>query len=97
MGCEAVKLFSFKNSSSSDTGSLLYEWHFGNNVKGYAKDTSITYATIGKYGIQLIARTLNNCRDTAIDSVVINPHPNAQFSINEPAQCYNTKDRKSVV
>ncbi len=87
--CLRNNLFVFKNNSTTDTGSLTYHWTFGNGLASIAKDTTLTYAAIGSYTIQLITNTANNCKDTATDSVLLDPHPATGFQINNIAQCYN--------
>jgi gliding motility-associated-like protein len=86
--CELSNLFTFTNKSIISSGSLTYNWTFGDNNSSILKDPTHTYDTFGLYPVQLIATSLENCADTVGRNVVVNPTPIANFSINDTAQCY---------
>jgi gliding motility-associated-like protein len=79
---EGKALFVNKTSiADATTSSLTYKWHFGN-----AKDTSTSsninpvhfYKQLGTYNVKLIATSINQCRDSLIQTLVdVFPQPRA--------------------
>ncbi len=81
--------FTFTNTSSIVAGSLLYVWTFGDGGNSTATTVSHSYATPGTYSVKLIATSGNGCKDSASQSVVINPKPIVSFTVNNASQCIN--------
>lgn len=59
---------------------LFTQFIFHDNSTVYSKSASKTYDTTGKFLLQMIVATQNQCRDTFVDSVTVNPNPIADFT-----------------
>ena len=55
-------------------------WDFGDFTSGAGPDPSHTYGAAGTYNVSLIIADNNNCTDTIIVPVAVNPLPIANFS-----------------
>ena len=80
--------FLFTDTSSAVTNR---KWNFGNGIN----DTSVisnptkNYLVANTYTIVLVVKNGNNCSDSAIKTITVNPKPKAGFIINNPTQCIN--------
>lgn len=74
------------NMINNSTGAIGYEWDFGNGQTSTLNNPSVTYATTGSYTIELIATSLNGCKDTSNFVYTIYPTPVANFSVS-PTGC----------
>lgn len=69
------KILTFTNTSS---GALSYNWDFGTSV---SSNTNVTHQYINNTTtnitntVQLIATSINNCRDTIIVPIIVHPKP----------------------
>ena len=77
----------FSASNEYDIPLFFYNWEFGQNASS-STDVfpSYTYGTSGNYDVQLIAVDTNNCIDTVIQNVFIQPAPVAEISIINPCE-----------
>ena len=71
----------FANNSTIASGNLGYLWKFGDGNSSNAQNPTHTYADTGNYSVELISYT-QNCSDTLVKSVTVNPVPQANFSVN---------------
>ena len=79
--CDEVEA-SFSNLSSISTGTLSYEWDFGDLGTSIDKQPTHLYEGAGAYTIQLIATSGFTCKDTATVPVTVYPRPETRFSVN---------------
>ncbi|MFY7848277.1 MAG: PKD domain-containing protein, partial [Bacteroidia bacterium] len=77
----------FTNRSTIATGSLGYNWNFGDGTSSTATNPSKSYSSAGRYAIRLIVVSGNGCRDTITDTVRILAQPSASININNNGQC----------
>jgi gliding motility-associated-like protein len=70
----------FANNSSISSGTMTYEWDFGDGDSSLSASPKHKYATDGKYRVRLIAISGKGCRDTITDSFTVYPKPKAAFS-----------------
>lgn len=82
----------FRNLSFLSSGSMNYEWTFGdNNSSGNTStlfEPSHTYSDSGNYVARLIAISPQGCRDTFEQDLRIRPHPPVpDFEFNPPLGC----------
>jgi len=69
----------FSASSALPTNNINWEWSYGSNIQD-----PLHQLTLGTNIIQLIVINLdNNCSDTVLQQVEINPSPNAEFQSSE--------------
>ena len=87
--CEIHNLFGFTNTSTISSGSLIYNWYFGDNDSSTLLHSSHSYDTFGAYKVSLISTSLEGCFDTVDKTVVVNATPLANFSINKIEQCFS--------
>ena len=79
---EGKALFVNKTSIADGTAaSLLYKWHFG-NFRDTATSSNVNpvhfYKQLGTYNVKLIATSINQCRDSLIQTLVdVFPQPKA--------------------
>ncbi|MEO6732183.1 MAG: PKD domain-containing protein [Ferruginibacter sp.] len=63
--CSAPVTINFQNSSTG-TGTLNYEWLFGDGASSTLVSPSHIYTTAGSYTVSLIVTNASGCRDTII-------------------------------
>ena len=71
--------FEFTNLTTIDTGTLNYQWIIANDTLTLEHLETITFKKWGKYPIQLIASSDQNCSDTANQNIYVYPMPVAAF------------------
>lgn len=90
--CVRDNRFVFTNQSSASTGSLTYDWNFGDSVSSSAFSPATSYVRAGTYPVRLIA--INNtlgCRDTMTQSMTVYPPPTpATISFAGDTVCTST-------
>lgn len=59
-----------------------YAWDLGNGTTSSLKSVNTTYTSAGTYPIQLIMVTVDGCKDTVKQSLVVNETPSASFTSN---------------
>ncbi len=70
----------FNNTSTGAIAST--GWGFGDTQFSTQQSPSHTYASAGTYNVVLVVATADNCADTAIQTVTVNPKPVADFSVS---------------
>lgn len=71
VSCSPPETIQFKNQSTG-TGTLSYQWNFGDGGTSLNANPSHTYTATGSYTVQLIVVNSNGCRDTATHVSAIN-------------------------
>lgn len=90
----------FTNFSSVGSGTLSYEWDFGDSNTSTQQHPSHTYAADGVYTVVLISTSAQGCADTATNVVTLHPIPVAGFTTADvcegtPADFNNTSSISS--
>jgi len=88
--CQDNNQFTFQNNSAVAGGGVLtYLWLYGDGNTSTQNAAPYTYSVYGPRTIQLIATTVNGCKDTVSNNVTIHPKPIAAINMGTPAeQCY---------
>ncbi|MEA3494526.1 MAG: PKD domain-containing protein, partial [Bacteroidota bacterium] len=68
---------------------LNYFWSFGDNSFSTDSNTNHVFQKADTFFVKLTATSNHNCKDSITKSVIVNPSPKADFSINDSAQCFN--------
>ncbi len=68
--CSAPVIINFQNQSTG-TGTLSYQWSFGDGTNATESSPSHTYIIPGSYTVQLIASNGNGCTDTVTKPNII--------------------------
>ena len=77
----------FSASNEYDIPLFFYNWEFGQNASTSTDIfPSYSYGTNGNYDVQLIAIDSNNCIDTVIQNVFIQPAPVTEISVSDPCE-----------
>ncbi|MFC2114151.1 PKD domain-containing protein [Bacteroidota bacterium] len=100
--CQKNNFFIFINRSSVPQGSLTYQWDLGDGFTSNSNSLNHVYLNGDTFEVKLIATSNNSCIDTFRDYVIVGPMPQADFTINNPAQCFNEQqfvisDQSSVI
>ncbi|MDB4649191.1 PKD domain-containing protein [Crocinitomicaceae bacterium] len=90
---------SFSASNSYDVPLESYQWEFGQNGNtSIDSNPSYFYGLSGNYEVELISVDTNNCIDTVIQNVFIQPAPVADISILNPCEyaIWNLTDNSNI-
>lgn len=87
--CLTGNNFLFTDTSTIAGGTITRKWNFGtgNNDTSSMANPNKSYSTSNTFSVKLIVTSNNNCKDSTIKSVTVNPKPSANFIINKVAQC----------
>lgn len=86
--CFKGNSFSFTNSSSIASGTLTYQWNFGDNSSTTTNNATHMYAAAGTYAVKLIATSNNGCRDSITQNITVNPSPDLGPDQSVALTCY---------
>jgi PKD repeat protein len=87
--CEEDTVLFWNQSEATDDNPLWsYYWDFGDGNNSTESDPIHLYAETGSYDVELVVQSLNGCRDTLFQTVIVNSNPTA-FAGNLDA-CQNT-------
>lgn len=90
--CVNTNQYQFTNGTIIKYGTLTYYWDFGNTDTSTTINPAYVYPIQGTYFVTLIARSNNNCFDTAIGKSILYPKPNPSFTVNDTDQCLKTQN-----
>lgn len=76
-------LVQFTNTSTIQSGGMLYQWNFGNGQTSTASNPAHTFTTDGTFQVKLIATSNAGCQDSLTQSIQIQPNPNAAITAND--------------
>ncbi len=85
--CFEGNLFDVINNSTIPNGNLTYSWDFGDGYSSSLQSPSRSYNNPGTYTIELVATSNQGCVSNLERKVKVGPKPNAQFGVNDSAQC----------
>ena len=81
--------FSFTNLSTISGGTMTYFWKFGDGDTSINQHENHIYDTNSTFRVSLIATSDLGCIDSIEKYVLVNPHPDIDFIINDTDQCKN--------
>jgi len=87
--CFKGNSFTYSNTTTLNTGTYTSTWYLGDGSKELTKNPNTkTYSSFSAtYKVKLVVNTNNGCKDSIEKTVVLNPNPQAGFSINDTDQC----------
>ena len=85
--CIRGNLFNFTNTSNISSGSMTYQWNFGDTTFSSVTSPSKKYKTETTYNVKLTATSNNNCKDSITKQMVVYPNTLVAFNINDSDQC----------
>lgn len=84
--CEGTAT-TFSNTSTISSGSMSFQWQFGDNSSSISPNPTHTYSQDGTYTVTMIATSTFGCSDTISDTVEVFPTP--EFSLMaDSVVCY---------
>lgn len=87
--CLNGNFFNFTNTSTINAGSLFYNWNLSNGSNPSTANASANYLTTDTFTVTLVASSDKNCVDSLKRRVYVYPNPKANFSVDDPIQCFN--------
>jgi len=82
--------FALTNNTTIPSGSMGFDWKFGDGTNDTNRNISHTYTAINNFKIMLIGKSNMGCIDSMSKTVVVYPNAVPNFSINNNPQCFNT-------
>jgi gliding motility-associated-like protein len=88
-GCEKQNLFTFNNTSTASEA-MTFVWNYDTfSQSDSISQVSHVFPTYGTFPVQLEAISPNNCRDTFVIPIIVNPVPIPMAFSPMAEQCYN--------
>jgi gliding motility-associated-like protein len=89
--CLLGNSFEFYNLSSIDSGSLFYQWQWGDSLESYIFNPTKIYNRFGSFNISLIVNSEWGCSDTFQSNAEVYPMPIAKIHTPTLNQCVNSQ------
>ncbi|MFC2114119.1 PKD domain-containing protein [Bacteroidota bacterium] len=87
--CLRDNQFVFNNNTTISHGSMFYAWSLGDSDSSFLNNPTHTYLYDDTFRVELVAVSDLNCSDSILHNTYVHPMPNASFSVNDSAQCFN--------
>lgn len=71
----------FTNNTTLAVGTASYVWDFGDTTFSTDINPTHVYDSIGIKTVTLVVTTNNGCSDTTVRTLIVNPQPDADFSV----------------
>lgn len=95
--CIKGNLYIINNSSSISSGTLSYNWTFGDGITSTLINPVHTYSLPGNFIIKLVTLSDKGCKDSLSQTVVVNPNPIITINANQGITlCRNNSAQLSV-
>ena len=92
--CLKGNTFVFTNLTSIPEGSINYLWNFGDTGSSEQKFPIYSYGSSDTFKTTLYAVSNHGCKDTFSRYNIVFPSPDANFSMNDSAQCFDKNEYK---
>jgi gliding motility-associated-like protein len=90
--CLRSNMFQFTNKSIINSGSLSFDWSFGDGSISASTDASHAYKNYNTYEVKLVGNSDKGCMDSVSKKLIVFPMPDAQFVINDTNQCLTNNE-----
>jgi gliding motility-associated-like protein len=80
--CFGNNMFNFINNSTILTGTMQYQWNFGDGLMTTTRDASHSYAVPGDYAVKLVVLSDKGCTDSTRANVKIFKYAFADFNVD---------------
>ena len=80
--CVNNNQFQFTATSSSCTGTITYQWHFGDGTTASGQAATKSYTNAGTYAVKLVVSNTTGCRDSVTQNITVNSLPAAPLISN---------------
>jgi PKD repeat protein len=86
--CLNANSFVFSTNATVSSGTVAYQWNFGDGQTSTAQNPVHAYTAAGTYQVKLVVTTNNGCADSISKSITVYPQPaGVDFIFNSSAQC----------
>ena len=85
--CLADNKFIFNNLASISSGSIAYNWNFGNATSSSNTNPTYSYNNPGTYTVTLTATSNYGCADSAKRTIEVKNIIKPAFTVNNNKQC----------
>lgn len=85
--CLRGNRFTGTNTSTVATGTISYQWNFGDTTSATTANVVKTYKTPNTFTVMLKTISNEGCRDSVIHRMEVYPMPAAGFKIDDSSQC----------
>jgi PKD repeat protein len=89
--CFSSNSFIFTNTTTG-SGTIKYEWDFGDGFASNADSTTYSYSTPGNYTVTLYATNSYGCKDSTSQSMSVFPKAVAGFTANNTSSCFQNQN-----
>jgi len=87
--CLLGNKFDFEeNASIADNSPIGFNWDFGNGFQDSGSKVQLSYASFGKFTVQLISSSNYSCADTTTRLIEVFPMPKADFDVSDSILCF---------
>jgi gliding motility-associated-like protein len=81
------EMIQFNNSSSYKSGTLIFNWDFGDGNSIGTENPQHLYSTDSIFKVKLVSINNFACKDSVYHKLYIYPNPKTDFTINDTSQC----------
>jgi PKD repeat protein len=81
--------FSFSNASAISSGTMSYDWSFGDNSTSTQANPVHVYATSGNYTVKLVVTSNNGCKDSVSQTINVYANPFLGADKQVTIACYS--------
>lgn len=86
--CLVDNVFNYTNESTTEFGSLVYNWILSDGTNYTSQDLNKTFGYFDIFTIKLKVTNEGDCKDSISKVVTVHPQPVPSFSIATDEQCY---------
>lgn len=86
--CQEVNSFTFNNTTTISSGTVTYEWIYGDFTGDTATNPTKSFASADTFNITLIAKSDLNCNDFLTKEVIVFPTPIATIKNSNTFTCF---------
>ncbi len=92
MQCYKGNYFQFTNNSTISSGTLSYNWNFGDSTTSNILNPKKSYTFPSSRVVKLKVNSNKGCLDSFNLPISIKPNPTAKFFVNDSIQCLKGND-----
>ncbi|MDD2982240.1 MAG: PKD domain-containing protein [Crocinitomicaceae bacterium] len=75
------------NTNNISTGSINFQWDFGNGITSNLTNETVVFANPGTYNVSLTATSIHGCTNTLVVPFTVYPRPVAVFTVSSQTIC----------
>jgi gliding motility-associated-like protein len=88
--CLTNNSFAFTTNATVSSGTVSYQWNFGDGQTSTVQNPVHAYTSAGTYQVKLVVTTNTGCADSISKSITVYAQPTGvDFTFNSSAQCFS--------